>query len=83
MSNSFLRVLVSLLVGSAISSLWWFPPPEWLDKVIAPLFVPGMIVAVVAGRGGIHDANSAAGGIASVVFWTSTIYLLLRWWAKR
>jgi hypothetical protein len=58
--KAVLRLLLSLLIGSAVTGLWWLDTsdyPRWLDTLIAVLFMPGMFVGVIAGGGGIHDTK--------------------------
>ena len=81
------QILLSLVVGGAVTGLLWVDTsaylPKWVDSLVAVLFIPGMIVGFIAGSGRVHGANWSAVVISTAVFWTCLAYWFLRWRTSR
>jgi hypothetical protein len=82
--KKLLKLLFSLFVGVAIAALWGreLPPWSWLTLVLTVIFMPGMIVGLMAGRG-VHDPSETAIIVTTAIFWTGVVYFLLDWHARR
>jgi hypothetical protein len=78
--------LGALLIGCAITSLPWLTSMtnnDALQTGVSVLLLPGIIVGLLVGHGGMHDASWPATLVASGIFWAGMAYLSLRWYSKR
>jgi len=81
-----MNLVSSVAIGCAVASLPWLASLTNMDSLLdylSLILLPGMIVGMAMGGGGVHNPNWTATLVATAIFWAWIAYMFIRWLGRR